>query len=127
MIFLKNKIFMKKYLQLRATGQKAPGTQSWRYILVALIMVMLSSIDALAQEHTVSGSVKSADDGQALPGVSILVKGTTRGTVTDADGNYQITAPESAVLVMSFVGFRNQEIEVGSRDKIDVMLEVDVT
>lgn len=106
---------MKKYVQLRATG-----------MLVALMIVLLGTVDARAQERTVSGSVKSSDDGQAMPGVSILVKGTSLGTTTDADGNYQIMVQEGAVLVVSFVGYKNQEIEVGSRTKIDITLEVDV-
>jgi TonB-dependent starch-binding outer membrane protein SusC len=127
MIFLKNVIFMKKYLQLWATGQKAPGTQPRRYLMVALMIVLLGTVNAWAQERAVSGSVKSAEDGEALPGVSVLVKGTTIGTVTDRDGNYQVTVPDGAVLVMSFVGFKNQEIAVGSRSKIDVTLDIDVT
>lgn len=114
MIFLKHLIFMKKYLQLRATG-----------MLVALIMVLMGTVDARAQA-TVSGSIKSSEDGQAMPGVSILVKGTSLGTVTDADGKYQISVPEGGVLVISFVGYKNQEVEVGSRSEINVTLEVDV-
>ncbi len=75
MILFKTLIFMKKYLQLQATG-----------MLVALIIVLLGTVDALAQDRTISGSVKSSDDGQALPGVSVMIKGTTMGTVTDGDG-----------------------------------------
>lgn len=107
---------MKKYLHLKAAG-----------MLVALMIVLLGSTDAWAQDRTVSGSVKSSDDGEALPGVSIVVKGTTNGTVTDADGKFQIMVPDGAVLVMSFVGFRNKEIEVGSLTQIDVLLDIDVT
>src|SRR6186713_3334046 len=107
MIFLKNLIFMKKYLQLRVTGQEAPGTQRWRYVLVALMMVLLSTANAWAQDQTISGLVKSSEDGEALPGVSLLVKGTNIGTVTDAEGHYQLKAPTGAVLVVSFVGFKN--------------------
>lgn len=126
MIFSKHVIFMKKYLQPRATDIKV-SARSWRYMLVACMMVLLGSIDALAQERTITGTVKSSEDGEALPGVSILVKGTTIGSVTDRDGNYQLTVPEGAVLVVSFVGFKSQEIAVNSQTKIDVTLETDVT
>jgi TonB-linked SusC/RagA family outer membrane protein len=118
---------MKKYLQLWATGQKVPGTQFWKYMLTALMIVLLGTVDALAQERAVSGTVKSSDDGEVLPGVSVLIKGTTNGTVTDSDGKFQISVSEDAVLVVSFVGFKNQEIQVGSRSTIDVTLEIDVT
>src|SRR5690349_20638544 len=107
---------MKKYLQQWATG-----------MLVALMIVLLGTADALAQDRTVSGSVKSSDDGEALPGVSVMVKGTTMGTVTDGDGVFQLSVPEGAVLVVSFVGFKTQEYEVVTRTQIEVTLEVDVT
>jgi TonB-linked SusC/RagA family outer membrane protein len=77
------------------------------------------------QQPTVSGTV-SDESGQPLPGVTVLVKGTTRGTVTNADGNYSLTnIPEDATLVFSFVGMRTQEIEVGNQTSINVTMAVD--
>lgn len=70
----------------------------------------------------VTGTVTSATDGVPLPGVSIIVKGTSRGTVTDVDGNYSIEVPDNAVLVFSFVGFETHEIEVRGRNVINVVL-----
>ncbi len=78
------------------------------------------------QQNSVSGTVTD-EAGQPLPGVTVVVKGTTRGVVTDADGNYSVTnIPENATLEFSFVGMRKQEVVVGTQTKIDVTLENDV-
>jgi TonB-dependent starch-binding outer membrane protein SusC len=75
------------------------------------------------QQRTVSGIVTDSN-GQPLPGVTVMVKGTTQGTVTNAAGNYSISnIPDDATLVFSFVGMRTQEIAVGSQSKIDARLE----
>lgn len=80
-----------------------------------------SLYQANEQEHTVSGTVTSSDEGQPLPGVNITVKGTTIGTSTDASGNYTLTAPsESDTLVFSFVGFETQQIPINGRSTINV-------
>lgn len=83
---------------------------------------------AYAQDVTVSGRVTSTEDGSALPGVNVLVKGTANGTATDADGKYSLSVPASgATLVFSFIGLKAQEIEVGGRTTIDVSLALDAT
>jgi len=82
---------------------------------------------ALAQERAVSGKVTSGDDGSPIPGVNILEKGTSNGTVSDADGNYRITVGSSAVLVFSFVGYTSQEVTVGGQSSVNVTLQADVT
>ena len=80
------------------------------------------------QQLTISGTVVSSDDGMGLPGVAVVVKGTTTGTVTDFDGNYSINVPSSdAILVVSYLGFVKQEIAVGSKTVINVSLEPDTT
>ncbi|MDT0675258.1 SusC/RagA family TonB-linked outer membrane protein [Autumnicola musiva] len=79
-----------------------------------------------AQEGTtVSGTITSADDGLPIPGVNVTVQGTSTGTTTDFDGNYQIQVAADAVLVFSYVGFETQDIPVNNRSQIDVVLEVD--
>ncbi|GAB3641470.1 TonB-dependent receptor [Spirosoma arcticum] len=81
---------------------------------------------ALAQERQVTGKVISAQDNAALPGVSVVAKGTARGTQTDADGNYTITLPANiGTLVYSFVGVTTQEINVGNRAVVNVTLSND--
>ncbi len=76
-----------------------------------------------SQQQSVSGKVTDTS-GQPLPGVSIVVKGTTKGTITDSDGNFTlINLPADAVLVFSFVGMRTQEVVVGSQTNINVRME----
>jgi len=81
---------------------------------------------ALAQGRTVSGKVTSGDDGSAVPGVNILEKGTSNGTVTDADGNFRISVGNNATLVFSFVGYTTQEVAVGAQTTVNVAMQSDV-
>ncbi len=79
-----------------------------------------------AQNVEITGTVVAADDGAALPGVSVVVKGTTIGTVTDFNGQYTLNVPQTATtLVFSFVGMLTQEVEIEGRTVIDVALETD--
>ena len=80
---------------------------------------------ALAQDKLITGKVTTADDGSSLPGVTVVLKGTTLGTTTDLDGNYKISAPASGTLVFSFVGMTAQEQNVGSRSVINVSLKAE--
>jgi TonB-linked SusC/RagA family outer membrane protein len=76
--------------------------------------------------QTVSGQVKD-ESNDPLPGVNVLVKGTTVGTTTDIDGRFTLEVPdENSVLVFSFIGFQTQEVQVGSRTTVDVSLVADI-
>lgn len=100
----------------------------YRFLNVFFVIVCsVASLQALAQSARVTGKVTSSDDGSGLPGVSILEKGTSNGTVTDADGGYSINVGTDAVLVFSFVGYASQEVAVSGRTQIDITLETDVT
>ena len=74
-----------------------------------------------------NGRVTSSDDNNGLPGVSVSVKGTARGTTTDAQGNYKINAPATSRLVFSFVGYAGQEVAVGNQSTITIQLVPDVS
>lgn len=77
-------------------------------------------------DFAVSGTVKDASDGSALPGVNVLVKGTTIGTTTDSNGKYTLNAPDgNATLIFSFIGYKTEEIAVNSRSVIDLELAAD--
>ena len=79
---------------------------------------------AFAQTKTISGTVTSADDGQALPGVTVRVKGTTIGTITDFNGKYSIDVSNNAsTLVFSFVGMKTQEIAIAGKTTINVVMK----
>ena len=98
---------------------------------LALVCLVMPS-DLLASENTsstkdkvwrsISGTVTAAADELPLVGVTVMVKGTTTGTVTDTDGNYQVDATESDILVFSYLGYETQEIAVGNQTRIDVKL-----
>ncbi|HSO86256.1 MAG TPA: carboxypeptidase-like regulatory domain-containing protein, partial [Draconibacterium sp.] len=75
------------------------------------------------QQKSVSGKVTDSKN-QSLPGASVVIKGTTQGTVTNADGNYSLSnIPENATLVFSFVGMRSQDVVIGDQTSINVVLE----
>lgn len=77
--------------------------------------------------HTVSGRITSADDKQGMPGVNIVLKGTTIGTTTDVDGKYAIELPDgNGVLVFTFIGYERQEVSIEGRTTIDVALTPDI-
>lgn len=77
-----------------------------------LLLLAFAYCTALAQNRTVSGRLVSQEDGSPLPGVNIVIKGTTIGTVTDANGNYSIDAPIGSTLVISFIGLKPREVLV---------------
>lgn len=89
---------------------------------------VLTSIEGWAQEKTVSGRIVSVEDGSPLPGVNVVVKGTTIGTVTNVDGAYTLSVPASATtLSITFIGLKSQDVAIGDRTSIDVKLEQDVS
>jgi len=89
-------------------------------IFFSLIVSFLAITFVLAQKQ-VSGRITD-ESGEGLPGVNVLIKGTTTGTTTDLDGNYRLSVGEDDVLVFSFVGFGSQEVTVGTRSVIDVAM-----
>ncbi|MDB5241230.1 MAG: TonB-dependent receptor plug [Spirosoma sp.] len=98
-----------------------------KFLLASWLLMLLFCLPALAQDVTVSGRVTSSDDGSALPGVSVQVKGTTRGTTTDANGNYSVSVPVNGRLVFSFIGFNSQELSVGNQSTLNVTLSAGST
>ncbi len=101
--------------------------QLLKIVLLALVAMLGLSADALAQRSRVTGSVVDAADQSPLPGVSIAVKGTTIGTVTDFDGNFALNVPSlNDSLQISFVGYTTQIIGIGGRTTLTITLAEDV-
>lgn len=97
-------------------------------ITIICISFLMLSWRAIAQGQTVSGTVNSEEDGNPLPGVSVLLQGTNTGTVTDLDGVYSIVVPNgSGILVFSYLGFVTQSISVENRPTIDVAMVQDIS
>lgn len=99
----------------------------YRLLPVIWLLTVLFCLPALAQDVAVSGRVTSSDDGSPLPGVSVQVKGSSRGTTTDAQGNFKINAPGNARLVFSFIGYKGQEVAIGNQTQLTVKLENDAS
>ncbi|MDQ1769447.1 SusC/RagA family TonB-linked outer membrane protein [Labilibaculum sp. A4] len=94
--------------------------------LTLIVCVVLLSIQIVsAQTRQVTGIVTSADDGFGMPGVSVVIKGTTSGTSTDLDGNYSLSTKSGDILVFSFVGMTPQEISVGNQTVINVIMQAE--
>ncbi|MDF9798610.1 TonB-linked SusC/RagA family outer membrane protein [Catalinimonas alkaloidigena] len=100
--------------------------QGRRLCLYTFIFLFMAVSVTYAQQKTITGKITDSE-GDALPGVTVLEKGTTNGTVTNVEGDYRINlrGEGSNVLVFSSIGYLSQEVEVGNRNTIDVSLEVD--
>ena len=95
--------------------------------LLALPLFCVVFVSAQAQDRKVSGQVTSAKDGSELPGVSIRVKGTNQGTMTDTNGMFDLIASPTDTLQFTFVGFITRETVVGNRTTINIPLETETT
>ncbi len=95
-------------------------------LLTVVCLVFLLYVPVFGQERVISGKVTSAEDGSPAPGVNVLIKGTTIGTATDAEGMYTLNVPAgNNTLVFSFIGFKTIELEIGALTVVDAVLEPD--
>lgn len=96
-------------------------------IMVALALIVQMTPGSVFAQSSVSGTVTATDDGSTLPGVSIVVKGTTNGTTSDQNGKFLLQIADlNATLVFSFIGYMTKEVTVGNQTTIDVTLDADV-
>jgi len=94
-----------------------------RKLNLLLVFMLLTVMQVLAQ-RTITGTVTSAEDGNGIPGVSVIVKGTTVGTLTDIEGKYSLNVPkEATTLVFSFVGMKKQEMAITASNAMDVVMQ----
>lgn len=111
----------------------------FRHLLFILLILMMtgikkvygygySEIKTLPLQGIVTGTITDSQTGDPMPGVNVLVKGTTFGSISDINGKYSINVPaQNSILVFSFIGYGSQEIPVSGRSVIDVLLQSDVT
>ncbi len=102
-------------------------TKRFTFIFVLILSMVAYSLTGYAQEGMVRGTVYDADDGTTLPGASVLIKGTTKGTVTDVDGKFNIMVGPNTTLEVSFIGYKTQEVLVQPNSTADVYLESSAT
>lgn len=96
-----------------------------RFLLFGALWALIAC-SVYAQDRVISGKIISAEDNSPLPGVNVLAKGTSTGVVSDGEGKYKLSVPEGTTkLVFSFVGFLTQEVDIGGRTTIDVVLAPD--
>ncbi|MFC5411158.1 SusC/RagA family TonB-linked outer membrane protein [Larkinella bovis] len=88
------------------------------------LLALRQPMEIAVQERRISGRVTAEENGEGLPGVSVALKNTTRGTTTDASGNYTLSVPnEGGTLVFSFIGYVTQEVPVGSQSSVNISLK----
>lgn len=93
-----------------------------RIVFIGFLLLLVLGTTAFGQVRRITGTVTDASDGGTLPGVSIVVRGTTQGTVTDINGRYELNADGNATLLFSFIGMVTQEIPVAGRNVINVSM-----
>jgi TonB-dependent starch-binding outer membrane protein SusC len=96
-------------------------------LLMSFVFVLAFMCVGMGQDRMISGKVTSSEDGSALPGVSVSVKGTSRGTTTNADGTYRISVTGAPTLIFTFVGYKKTEVSAGSRSDLNVSLTSEVS
>ncbi len=96
-------------------------------LTILFTLLVFVGLQLFSQGGVITGTVTSAEEGNTLPGVSVVVRGTTIGTITDVDGNYSLIVPDDAtVLMFTYVGMKTVEETIGGRSVIDAILEQDV-
>ena len=96
-------------------------------ILLASFLCLVHICVVWAQERSVTGKVTAAEDGLPLPGVNVVVKGTSLGTVTNTEGIYTLNVPANGTtLIFSFIGLTTQEVEIGARSTVDLQMGQDM-
>jgi len=98
-----------------------------RFLLLSVVIVSFLATSVMAQERTLSGKVTAEETGTPIPGVNVILKGTTVGTVSDIDGNYKLNVPaDGGTLVYSFIGLATEEVRIGSQSVIDMLMTADI-
>jgi len=92
-----------------------------------VLLLLLTATTAWAQEVQVTGKITTSDDGSPLPGVNIVEKSSSNGTVSDSQGNYSLSVKSGSTLVFSFIGYTSQEVVVGTQTTVDISLTTDIT
>ena len=96
------------------------------YKFLLSLSVGLLALSASAQNRTVTGTVTDGENGDPVPFASIVVKGTSNWTTTDLDGKYAVSAPANGVLSVEIIGYVSQEVSIGARTVVDIVLDPDL-
>ena len=94
-------------------------------LLSVLFLLSFTLASVYAQNIQVKGTVVSGSDNEPLPGVNVVVKGTTNGGITDLDGNFTLSVPADATLSITYIGFKSQEVAVNGKNSLKIVLQED--
>ena len=94
-----------------------------KHLFVSFITVLCCMV-SFAQEKTVSGTVTDAETGMPIPGANVMVQNTTKGAVTDFDGNYSISVEEGVKLLFTYIGYKEKEVVIGAANTVNVSMEI---
>ncbi|MBR9999959.1 MAG: SusC/RagA family TonB-linked outer membrane protein [Cyclobacteriaceae bacterium] len=98
-----------------------------QFLLLSVVIITFLTGSVMAQERVVSGRVTAEESGGPIPGVNVILKGTTIGTVTDIDGFYQLNVPEEGgTLIYTFIGLATEEVRIGDQSQIDMLMTADI-
>jgi TonB-linked SusC/RagA family outer membrane protein len=98
-----------------------------RFLLLSVVIVFFLATSLIAQERTISGRVTAEETGTPVPGVNVILKGTTIGTVSDIDGNYKVNVPAGGgILIFSFIGLATEEVRIGEQTVINMGMTADI-
>lgn len=113
--------------QLHFSNLKTMNMMKSIQVIALMIVLLFFSLPMQAQQVTITGKVTDLENGEPLPGVNILAKGTTTGTVTDVDGNYQLSVgSDVTTLVFSSIGYTTEEVEINGRSTINLTMAPDI-
>lgn len=108
----------------RKNNEKRSLSNNIRYLMITVLLAMSSLAYTYAQEKNITGNITD-ESGETVIGASVGVKGTTAGTLTDMDGNFTLKVKDSDILVISYVGYHSQEIEVAGKSDFKIVLKED--
>lgn len=120
-VFITANIFLQLFIETNRCMKNSFDFR-WLKSLASLLLLSVLCVHLQAQSQTITGVISDAENGETLIGATVIVKGTSVGTVTDIDGTYSLQASPGDILVFSFTGYSGQEVEVGTSNTIDISL-----
>src|SRR5688572_13707002 len=110
----------------KSLSSKITSPVYYRYLTFCFTVALIAIVSLLQAQNPVKGRITSEEDESPIPGVNIIVKGTTEGTISDADGNFSVNVPaKDAMLIFSFVGYSTQEVAIEGRSTLSITLTTD--
>lgn len=101
--------------------------KSWLYRSMLLCSFLLITAHDVSAQNVIQGQIVSREDNEPIPGATIIIKGTSNGSISDLEGNFSVRASDGDVLLISFVGYQTKEVTINGQTQVNVSLDVDIT